>query len=69
MMKGVRKMKARWEQRRKGERGAERKREPHACSGGGVYFNATGSKTQPEFLKVRKTSVLMLARVILRKLI
>ena len=34
-----------------------------------VYFNATGSKTQPEFLKVRKTSVLMLARVILRKLI
>ena len=34
-----------------------------------VYFNATGSKTQPEFWKVRKTSVLMLARVILRKLI
>ena len=34
-----------------------------------VCFNTTGSKTQLEFWKVRKNSVHMLARIILRKLI
>ena len=44
MMKGVREMKARWEPRGKGERDAEREREPHTYSGGGETWEPAAAR-------------------------